>query len=87
MTSPETTVLRQRLVNLITHRASSSTDVSAVTEAARRTHDDLAAVLAPLISTAGVEALLARAFDLVQREYPPPTSGGGADPPMSLLAP
>ena len=70
MTSPETTVLRQRIVRLITHRAGSSTDASAVAAAARQSQDDLTAVLAPLISSAGVEALSGRAFDLAQREYP-----------------
>lgn len=68
MKSPETTVLRQRLVRLITHRASASDgDVAA---AARRAHEELTAVLAPLISSAGVNALSWRAFDLSQREYP-----------------
>ncbi len=70
MTSPETTVLRQRLVRVIRHRAGSSADASVVAAAARRAHDDLAAVFAPLISSAGVEALWGRAFDLAQREYP-----------------
>ena len=68
--TPETTVLRQRLVRVITRRIGSSTGASAVVEAARLTHDDLAAVFAPLISEAGVEALWGRAFDLAQREYP-----------------
>lgn len=70
MTSPETTVLRQRIVRLIEHRAGSSTDASAVAAAARQTQDDLTAVFAPLISSAGVEALSGRAFDLARREYP-----------------
>jgi hypothetical protein len=70
MTSTETTVLRQRLVRLITRRAGSSTGASAVAAATRLTHDELTAVLAPLISSAGVEALWGRAFDLAQREYP-----------------
>ena len=70
MTSLEPTVLRQRLAGLITHRASRSTDANAVAAAAHRTQDDLAAVLSPLISEAGVEALSARAFDLAKREYP-----------------
>ena len=70
MTSPETTVLRQRLVRVITRRAGSSTGASAVAAAARLTHDDLTAVLAPLISSSGVEALWGRAFDLARREYP-----------------
>lgn len=54
---PETTVLRQRIVRVITQRASSSTDASGVAAAARRTHEELTAVFAPLISSAGVEAL------------------------------
>ena len=66
----ETTVLRQRIVRVITQRAGSSADASGVAAAARRTHDDLTAVFAPLISSAGVEALSGRAFDLAQREYP-----------------
>lgn len=76
MTSPETTVLRQRLVRMIAQRAGSSTDASGVAAAARRTHDDLTAVLAPLISSAGVVALWGRAFDLAQREYPTDESRG-----------
>jgi hypothetical protein len=70
MTSPETTPLRQRLVRVITRRAGSSTGASAVAAAARLTHDDLTAVLAPLISSSGVDALWGRAFDLARREYP-----------------
>ena len=70
MTSPETTVLRERLVRVITRRAGSATGASAVAAATRLVHDDLTAVLAPLISSAGVEALWGRAFDLAQREYP-----------------
>jgi hypothetical protein len=70
MTSPETTGLRQRLVRVITRRAGSSAGASAVAAATRLTHDDLTAALAPLISSAGVEALWGRAFDLAQREYP-----------------
>ena len=70
MTSPETTGLRQRLVRVITTRAGSSTGASAISDAARLTYDDLTAVFAPLISSAGVDALWGRAFDLAQREYP-----------------
>lgn len=68
--TPETTVLRQRLIRVITRRAGSSTGASAVAAAARLAHDDLTAVFAPLISSAGVAALWGRAFDLAQREYP-----------------
>lgn len=70
MTSPETTVLRQRLVRVIEHHAGSVTEASAVAAAARRVQDELAVVFAPLISAAGVEALSGRAFDLARREFP-----------------
>ena len=80
MTSPETTVLRQRVVRVITRRAGSSTGASAVVAATRHTHDDLVAVFAPLVSSAGVEALWARAFHLAQREYPAGQTGGDNGP-------
>ncbi len=84
MKSPETTVLRQRLVRVITHRASASDgDVAA---AARRVHDELTAVLAPLISSAGVVALSGRAFDLAQREYPAEERRGDNIPNDERLA-
>ena len=70
MTPSETIVLRQRIARLIKERAGSSADAGAVAAAARRTQDDLTAVLAPLISLAGVEALSGRAFDLARRQYP-----------------
>ena len=66
----ETTALRQRMARVITQRAGSSADASDVAAASRRTHEELTAVFAPLISSAGVEALSGRAFDLAQREYP-----------------
>ena len=67
-------------MRVITHRAGSSTDAIAVAAAARRTHDELTAVLAPLISAAGVEALSGRAFDLAQREYPAAERRGDNSP-------
>jgi hypothetical protein len=70
MTSPETRVLRQGLARLITRRARSLTDASAVSTIARGMYDELSSALASLISSIGVEALSARAFDLTQREYP-----------------
>lgn len=79
MTSPETIILRQRLARVIAHRVGSSTGANAVVEAARLTHDDLTAILAPLISSAGVQALWGRAFDLAQREYPAGERGGDGD--------
>ena len=80
MTSRETSILRQRIVRLIAHRAGSSTDASAVAAAARRTQHDLTAVLSPLISSAGVEALSGRAFVLARREYPADEGGGDNTP-------
>lgn len=75
MTSPETAVLRQRVVRVITRRVGSSTGAGAVAAAARLTHDDLTAVFAPLISEAGVDALWGRALALAQREYPADARG------------
>ena len=87
MTSPESNVLRQRIVRVITGRVGASTGASAVAEAARRTHDDLTVVLAPLISETGVEALWGRAFDLAQREYPAGEHGdnGPSDEPFAQV--
>lgn len=76
MTSPETAVLRERVARVITRRIGSETGPDAVAVAARLTHDDLTAVFAPLISSAGVDALWGRALDLTRREYP---AGGGDD--------
>src|SRR5688500_1187677 len=70
MTSPDATILRQRVARVIARRVGSSTGAGAVAAAARLTHDDLTAILAPLISSAGVQALWGRAFDLAQREFP-----------------
>jgi len=68
--TPEMLVLRQRLLRVITRHSGSSPEVSAVAVAARVTHAELTAVMAPLISSAGVEALWGRAFDVARREYP-----------------
>lgn len=70
MASVETSVLRQRVVRVITRRVGASTGANAVAAAARLTHDDLTAAFAPLISSGGVDALWGRAFDLTRREYP-----------------
>jgi hypothetical protein len=86
MTSPETTVLRQRVVRVITRRAGASSGADAVAAAARHTHADLIAIFAPLISSAGVQALWARAFDLARRDYPPDDRGGSTDTPDEPFA-
>lgn len=86
MTSPETTVLRQRIVRLITHRAGSSTDAGAVAAAARRIQDELTAVFSTLISSAGVEALSGRAFALPNENIQPTSAGATTLLPRSLSA-
>ena len=83
----ESKILRQRVARMITRRLGSATGAGAVAEAARLTHDELAAVLAPLISGAGVDALLGRAFDLVQREYPAEWRSGNSTPADQPFAP
>lgn len=70
MMSPGASVLRAGLARLIALRAGSSTAASDVAAAARDTQADLIAAFAPLISSAGVDALLRRAFDLARREFP-----------------
>lgn len=89
MTSAETTVLRQRVGRVITRRVGSSPDATAVAAAARLAHDDLTAVFAPLISSAGVAALWGRAFDLARREYPADEGAGGdetTDEPFAAVS-
>ena len=86
MSSSESTILRKRLARMIARRAGSTTDAEAVVAASRFTYDELAAVLAPLISAAGVQALLGRAFDLVQREYPTDWRSGDDVPPDEPFA-
>src|SRR3990170_458270 len=75
MTSPEVTLVRKAVLSLITRLAGSGADAIAVAAAARRAYDDLAAVLVPLISQAGVDALVARALHLAAREYPSDDAG------------
>ncbi len=79
MTPPENSKLQKVVVSVITRRAGSDADASAVAAAARRAYDDLAVALAPLIGKAGVDALLARALHLAQREYPSDHAGEEQD--------
>jgi hypothetical protein len=48
----------------------SDADAAEVAAAARRAYDELAGVCAPLIGQRGIEALMARAVHLAQREHP-----------------
>ena len=75
MTSSETVVLQKLVVSVIMRRAGSGADATAVAAAVRRAYDDLAPVLVPLISQSGFDALLARALQLAQREYPSDHAG------------
>ena len=75
MSSLEVTTLRTAVANVITRRAGSGADASAVAAATRRTCDDLAVVLVPLISRTGVDALIDRALHLAKREYPSDPAG------------
>jgi hypothetical protein len=79
MRPPEDTLLQTVVVTMITRRAGSAADATAVAAAARRAYDDLAAALVPLISQAGVDALVARAFHLAAREYPSDHAGEKQD--------
>jgi hypothetical protein len=67
MPSPETAVLIEAIVSVLTRHAGSGAGVAA---AARRAYDDLTPVLAPLISQVGVDALVARALHVTRRDYP-----------------
>lgn len=64
------TELRKRLVKVIARRARSGEAGASEAAVARVAYDDLAVVLIPLVSEAGFDALVARAFDLARREYP-----------------
>lgn len=70
MTSPETAVLQKVVVSVLTRRAGAGADATAVAAVSRRAYDDLATVLAPLISQVGVAALVARALYVTRRDYP-----------------
>lgn len=70
MTSLEVTILQPLVVNVITRRAGSGAPAPAIAAAARSAYDELAAVLVPIISEAGVDALIARALHLTKRQYP-----------------
>jgi hypothetical protein len=67
MPSPETAVLVEAIVSVLTRHAGSGAGVAA---AVRRAYDDVTPVLAPLISQVGVDALVARALHVTRRDYP-----------------
>lgn len=75
MTSPDTSVFQKGIVTMLTHRAGSGADATGVATAVRSVYDDLANALVPLISQAGVDALVVRALHLAAREYPADQAG------------
>ncbi len=70
MTAPNNAALRELALKVMAQHAGPAPDAAAVAAAARRAYDDLVRVSAPLIGTAGVEALTGRALHLAKREYP-----------------
>jgi hypothetical protein len=86
MTSPETAVLQKVVVGMLTRRAGSGADALAVAAAARCAYDDLATVLAPLISQVGVDALFARALHVTRRNYPSDQAAEEQGEPFAPIA-
>lgn len=70
MTSLEVAVLQPLVANVITRRAGAGAPAPAIAAAARLAYDELSAVLVPIISQAGADALIARALHLTKRRYP-----------------
>jgi len=70
MTAPDIAALRQLAVRVLTHHAGPNPDAASLAAAARRSFDELARVLAPLIGHVGIDALAARAMHLARGEYP-----------------
>jgi hypothetical protein len=62
--------LRQLALTVLAQYSGSEEGAEVRAAAARRAYDDLAHVSTPLIGQVGVDALMARAFGLAQREYP-----------------
>ena len=81
MTKPDKmTDLQKLLVRLMARCTGPREDRASATDAARQAYEDLAGVLIPLVSQSGFEALVTRAFQLTQREYPAAGSlGDGKD--------
>jgi hypothetical protein len=84
MTSPDPSVFEKAMVIMLTRRAGSGADAAGVATAVRGVYDDLATALSPLISQAGVEALVARALHLAAGEYP--SDPAGEEQPAEVLA-
>lgn len=76
MTASPAPELPKLLVRMMARRAGGEEEKDTIA-VARRTLDQLAAVLVPLISQAGFDALLVRALQLTQRERPVDQEPGG----------
>ncbi|HXI11642.1 MAG TPA: hypothetical protein VNM92_03230 [Thermoanaerobaculia bacterium] len=70
MTTPPNTVLSSVATTVLRSRVDSRTDADTVVAITRRTYDDLAGVLVPLIGEVGLTALSSRALHLAMRDYP-----------------
>ena len=85
MNPTENDTLRSVAAEVIKRRTGAETDD--LFAAARRTYDDLAGVLVPLIGSVGVDAIASRALNIAQREYPAdPAKNATGSPGDDLVA-
>lgn len=80
---------RQEILRMLMRQAGPGADAGAVATALRRSFDQLAHVLTPLIGRLGVDALIARAVHLVQREsawLEVTVDGESADGPLHRIS-
>jgi hypothetical protein len=75
---------RKLLVQVIERRFRSGGDGDP-DSVARRAYDELAADLIPLVSESGFDALMARALQLAQREFPAGTESHGDEQPTRTI--
>ena len=73
--------LRQLALTVLAQRAEPEGTLEGLAAAARGAYDALVRVSAPLIGQIGVDALIARAVHLAQREYPWLSDARGSDAP------
>jgi len=82
--------LRQLALTVLARRSGSEEAAHGLSASARRAYDELAKVSTPLIGQVGVDALIARALHLAQREYPwlsaAPESGPANEPFARVIA-
>jgi hypothetical protein len=69
MTSLDVSAFQPFVANVITRRADSAA-AAAAAAAARRAYEDLSAVLVPILTQDGVDALIVRALQLTKQQYP-----------------